>query len=409
MISQPDVAKLLSVRAAEPSVLSLYQWVPLDPAEWRGLPARADELLALAARGRPDDPGAIRVRDEDRQQVRILLETRARDWPGHTVAIFACAELGLLEAMPLPCRLQDRAVLATRPHVRPLLAALQRCPAYRVAVVNRRHAWLFAVAGEQISAAAQPAAEGVRSPGFGGWYGLESYRINDRIIELARHHYHDTAAVLEHAMRASPQELLVVGGHEDAIPEFLAVLPADVRERIAGSFAVDPHTMTPARVRELSGRVIEHWVSQREQRLVTQILQEPPDGLTATGLVRCLAAVNEHAVQLLLVPEGGLIPGFACELCGALSSTGTGCPDGVEASQPVPDLIEEMAVQTLDEGGQVEAVRAPPAGIAARLRFPLARGQANRSRDLTFVASRHGAAPAIDDGSPSGTGAPVTR
>ena len=32
--------------------------------------------------------------------------------------------------------LQERAVLATRPHVRPLLLAIQRCPAYRAAVVT---------------------------------------------------------------------------------------------------------------------------------------------------------------------------------------------------------------------------------------------------------------------------------
>lgn len=40
-------------------------------------------------------------------------------------------------------------MLATRPHVRPLLLAIQRCPAYRVAMVNRRHAWLFSIGGSQ--------------------------------------------------------------------------------------------------------------------------------------------------------------------------------------------------------------------------------------------------------------------
>jgi len=50
--AQPeDIDKLLSVRAAEGSVLSLYQPVPIDPPAQRGLLARADELFALAARG----------------------------------------------------------------------------------------------------------------------------------------------------------------------------------------------------------------------------------------------------------------------------------------------------------------------------------------------------------------------
>ena len=373
MISRAEVDKLLSLRAAGPSVLSLYLWVPLDPAALRALPARADELYALAARDDPGAPGVIRVRDEDRRTVRGLLASWARDWLGHTVAVFTCAELGLAEAVPLPCRLQERAVLATRPHVRPLLAAIQRCPAYRVAVVDRRHGWLFSVAGEHITAAALPPAEGLRSHGFSGWYGLQAYRVNQRIIALARHHYHDTAALLDHAARASGPQPLVIGGHQDTIAQFLAVLPAGLRDHFAGSFAADPHTLTPAKVRDLAGRVIDDWVSRRDQHLASQILQEPPDGLTATGLSACLAGVGQHAIQLLLVPAGGLIPGYACQRCGTLTSTPDGgCPHGAAASLAVPDLIEEIAVSTLAGGGQVETVGDPPAGIAARLRFPLA-------------------------------------
>ncbi|HUY44710.1 MAG TPA: hypothetical protein VMV92_03135 [Streptosporangiaceae bacterium] len=375
MISYAEAEKLLGIQAPDRSVLSLYLSVPLDPAELRELPARAGELIAEAARA-GDDPTARRERDEDRRLVQTLLEVHARDWLGHTVGIFACAQASLSEAIPLPCRLPERAVFAARPHVRPLLVALQRCPAYHVAVVDRRHAWVFTVAGERIATLAQPTAEGVRSPGFGGWYGLESYRIDERIIQLARHHYHDTATVLEQAMRSGEQEPLVVGGHEDTIPPFLAVLPAVVRDRFAGSFIADPHTMTPARVRELASPVVEDWVDAREQGLVMQFLCQPPDGLAALGLKQCLDAVNQHAVQLLVVPVGGLIPGFACDRCRALASTPGECPDGATAARWVPDLIEEMVIKTRNDGGQVAAVRDPPADIAARLRFPLTQGEA---------------------------------
>lgn len=74
-------------------------------------------------------PGVIWVRDQDRRAVRAMLASRARGWPGHTVAVFTCAEHGMAEAFALRCRLQERAVLATRPHVRPLLAAIHCCPA----------------------------------------------------------------------------------------------------------------------------------------------------------------------------------------------------------------------------------------------------------------------------------------
>jgi peptide subunit release factor 1 (eRF1) len=373
MISRADVDKLLSAHAAEPVVLSLYVQVPVDPAALRGLPARAGELLAAAAGGHPDGRGAVRARDPDAKAVRDLLDQHARGWLGHTAAIFACGQLGLADAIALPGTVPERAVIATRPHVRPLLVALQRCPAYHVAVVDRRHAWVFKVAGERIDTVAQSAAEGVRSTGFGGWYGLQAHRIHERVIQLARHHYRDTAALLGHAMGAEPQPL-VIGGHEDSIPQFLAVLPAGLRDRFAGSFAADPHTLTPARVRELAAPVIGHWVMAREQRLVSQIRDLPPGGLAVAGLHDCAAAVNQHTVQLLIVPDDGLVPGYACGRCGGLAVTGGDCPSCGAALGPVPDLIEEMAVTTLGGGGLVEAVSDPPGGVAARLRFPLAAG-----------------------------------
>ena len=376
MISRAEVDKLLSVRAAGPSVLSLYLQVPLDPAELRGLPARAGELFDLAVRDGPGTSGVVRVRAADRQVVRALLASRARDWLGHTVAIFACAELALAEAFPLPCPLQERAVLATRPHVRPLLTAMQRCPFYHVVMVDRRHAWLFAITGQRIETTVLPPAPGLRSHGFSGWYGLQAYRVNDRIIELARHHYHDAAVLLEHASRVCGPQPVVIGGHDDTVPQFLAVLPAGLRDQFAGRFVADPHTLTPARVRDLAGRVIADWARARDQRLLIEFRQQPPDGRTATGLAACLAAASQHAIELVLVPAGGLVPGYACPRCGALSSTPGGCPHAPGASLAVPDLIEEIAVSTLADGGQVQTLTGPPGSIAARLRFPLA-GQAS--------------------------------
>jgi len=371
MISRAEVDKLLEVRAAGPSLLSLYVQVPPDPAGLRGLPAHVGELFVLAARDGPGVQAAVRVGAANARAVLELLTSRARDWLGHTVAIFACAELGLAEAIPLPCQLQERAVLAARPHVRPLLLAIQRCPAYRVVVVNRRRAWLFSIAGTEVSTAVLPPAEGMRSHGFSGWYGLQAHRVNERIIQLARHHYHDTAALLERAVQASGAEPVIIGGHQDTIPQLLGVLPAGLRDQFAGCFIADPHTLTPAKVRDRADRVICDWRNLRDQHMTAEFLREPPDERTVTGMSACLTAAGQHAIQLLLIPAGGLVPGYACRRCGALSSTGTSCPHGTCEATAVPDLIEELAVTTLSDGGQVEALPDPPGGIAARLRHPL--------------------------------------
>jgi hypothetical protein len=361
MVTRADVDKLLSIGAVGPSLLSLYLRVPRNPGQLRELPARADELL-----GKPVQAG-----QRERDTIRQLLAAHARDWLGHTVAIFACAELGLAEAIPLPGQLPERAVLAARPHVRPLLLAIQRSTPYRIVVADQRHAWLLRVAGEQVQTAVLPDAEGVPSRGFGGWYGLESYRVNDRVIELTRRHYRDTVAALEQSLRADGLEPLIIGGHEDSIPQLFAVFPARLRAQFAGSFLADPHTLTPAKARDLASRVIADWMSRRDQRLAAEILQEPPGKLTAVGLDACIAAAGQHAIDTLLLPADGLVPGYSCQRCGALSRSGQGCPHGADAVIRVPDLIEEITVSALGGGAQMTALDEPPASIAARLRFPL--------------------------------------
>lgn len=371
MITRAEAGKLGALHAVQPVVLSLYLAIPLDPAELRSVPAHGNELIAAA-----EGIAGGHVIQEDRSSVRRKLQAAGRDWLGRTVAVFACADLGLFEAFPLPCHLPERAVLGTRPHIRPLLAALQRCPAYRVVVADRRHAWLFHVAGDEIETVTAPEAAGVPAPAFGGWYGLESYRVQHRVTELARHHYRDTAAMLERAMGhgvSGDQEPLVIGGHDEGIRQLFASLPPGVRECFAGSFAADTHTLTLARVRDLAGPLVARWAEQHARHLAEQVLAMPPGNLTAAGLPACLAAVNACAVQTLVVPDDGLVPGYECGRCGALSADADTCPDWGTAALPVPDVIEEMVARTVEDGGQVCPVRGGPSLIAARLRFPVAR------------------------------------
>lgn len=118
MITRAQIEKLAAQHAVEPTMLSLYLAVPpANPI------ARAGELItaAGAACGRP-------LTARDRDWVLDKLPPCARDCPGRTVAVFACAGSGLFEAIPLPCPLPERGVLGIRPHIRPLLLARQHCP-----------------------------------------------------------------------------------------------------------------------------------------------------------------------------------------------------------------------------------------------------------------------------------------
>jgi len=367
MISDADVEKLRSMRAPRSAVLSLYLPVPLDPAGLRGLAAEAGDLMSGAGASTAGGAGGAGVSDSDRNAVLDTLAASGRDWLGRTVAFFACDQLDLFEVVPLPGLLSERAVLASRPHVRPLLAVLQRYPDYRVAIADRRHAWVLSVSGNRVETVASRSEEGPRSSGFGGWYGLESHRIQQRLIQLSRHHYRDIAAILALAADAGGHVPLVIGGHHDSIAGLLQALPPAVRKDFAGSFTADPHTLTPARIRQLAGPVIDGWVTRRERELSEQVL----GGLAAVGLHASLAAVNEGAVAHLLVAHEGMIPGYTCGRCGALSTSSDDCPDWGTAARAVPDLLEEMVQRTLDDDGQLTVIGDASFTIAAKLRFPV--------------------------------------
>jgi hypothetical protein len=328
LLTHADIEKLGAMHAVSPSVLSLYLTIPARPAELSALVTHASGLIVAAERAVGDGAHIAR---EDLSAVCHKLVTCGADWRGRTVAVFACADIGLFQALRLPCELPElpeRAVLGIRPHVRPLLLALQRCPTYRVAIVAKRDVRLYSVAGEEV----------------------ERLSVSPRWL-------------LSHG----EQEPLVIAGRDDDVGRLLDGLAPTAREFVAGSFRADPGTLAPARARDLAWPYVARWAERRLRSLAGQILTEPLGGLVAVGLPDCLAAVNASAVQTLAVSSDGLVAGYECGRCGALSVGADSCPDWGTAPLPVPDLIEEMVTRTLEDGGQVCVLSDVPTGIAARL------------------------------------------
>lgn len=331
MITYGELDKLRSVRAPDESVLSLYLDVPPDQAGVRKLPARAAELIRAA-----DGAG----RAPDLQMARQVVAAHSRGWLGHTLAAFLCADLGLVEVVQLPPGFGERAVWAVRPHIRPLLAALQRHPDHRVVIADQQNIWLLAVADGAI----------LSTSGAGtslGWRELD--QIQQPVRDLDRHDFREAAEILA---VGDPQPI-VLGGHPDAISGLLADLPPQVRDGFAGSFAADPAALTPERACDLAAPVIARRAEHRERQLAQDLTG------VVRGLTGCLAAVNAEEADLLLIPDRGMAPGYRCERCGVLSLTGEECCDWGAASRAVPDLLEEMELSVLRDGGEVVSVCEP--------------------------------------------------
>jgi Bacterial archaeo-eukaryotic release factor family 10 len=234
-------------RHSDPSgaLLSVFVTVPPDPAALRELPARLASVMATARMPEVDHATRRRARAA-LLRVREAGTVRGRDWFGHSMAIVASADAGVLEEMRLPCTVPDRAVFGRRAYVRLPLRSFQQCRPYAVVVVDRRRAWLFDIAGRTVHPVRRLDDEGLRDRSHAGWHGLDEYGVRRHAAELARRHYQATAAAL--AQLGVNGRAVVVGGHGDGVAEFLASLPPPLRDTVVGTFAIDPHTMTPGEV-----------------------------------------------------------------------------------------------------------------------------------------------------------------
>jgi peptide subunit release factor 1 (eRF1) len=371
------LVELPRTRRRHPDVLSVYLRLDPDPSVLRSMPARLDAVFGALAGDRADmDAARRKAVAADMDAVRRAAE-RAREWLGHGVALFAAGDIGLFEEVQLSHTPEELAVLDIRPYLRPLLAVREQSRPYCAAVVDAEHSWIATSGPEGVREDTRLTTAGPRKPDYGGWHGLTEYRVRNRAERVQQRHFRRTADLLRQAMCEREVDLLIVGGHEHTLPRFLSELPAYLRERLAGTFTIDPHTMTVARVRTLADGVAARFHDDHARRQVQRAIDEQAaGGLAVTGLETCLEAVGERAVEQLLVRVNDRACGFVCDRCGVLSLADDACESCGGAVRQVPDVIGEAITLVLTAGGEVgqvpEGTALDGARAAARLRFPVA-------------------------------------
>lgn len=359
-------------------MLSVYVSVSPDPGELKGVHAQLESLLAPLR----DLEASRELGHYERESVRadidrlLAVADERRALQGRALALFACSRAGLFERIELNRPVGNRVMVDSTPHVRPLLGVLDASHRYCVLVVDRANAWVYEFASRELVDTAKLTDKKLRSPNFAGALGIEK-KVHSKAELLARKHFHRTVDLVHNLMTQFGAEMLFVGGHEETVAEFLDFLPHDLRPRVAGTFVIDPHTMTQARAREAVEAAVDAYEHEEEARLVSDALERVAErGLGAAGLDWCLMAVNERAVDTLLVDESAQVPGRVSDDCGWLGLDGDECPVCGKPTREVADVLDEMAVAVIDASGRVESVsdaRLAPLSVAALVRFPVPR------------------------------------
>jgi peptide chain release factor subunit 1 len=296
---------------------------------------------------------------------RMREEVRTERWRPGSVVFFSCSGRDVFEAVHLPRAVRDRVVLDDTPWVRPMLVVLEEYARCCVAVVDRARAMVWELFADEIEPVGALSDRATRTPKAAA------------TEELAKKHYRQASAELAQLHDADGYDLLAVGGHRSELPHFLDTLPRDLRERVAGTFTIDPHTVDRGRIKQNVEPIVARYMRDVDLRLVGDVLERAATGKGdgVLGVADCLWAATVKAVETLLVQDGATVAGVVCTNCSWLGLSGDTCPLCEHTARHTGDVLDELAQAVIDEGGRVRHVEEDTEIqehlAAASLRFPL--------------------------------------
>jgi hypothetical protein len=375
MITAETINRLMRFQAGGMPVVSLYAAMAPGTME-REILGRVNSLVDELDESAKDHAAEHEWRLSLRADIeRIKARAGEQIWTPKGIAIFACSARGLYEEVPLPQRVRDRVVIDETPFVRPMLGVLDQYRRSCVVIVDKESARAFEVYQDEMRELATIRDRILRKPNFAAW--RAEYNVRNKADELNKRHYRHVAQILGEMLRAGRYDLLIIGGHEYEIPAFLEFLPNDLRNRVAGTFSIDPATAPAVEIRAAADAIVQRYEHDQDEQLLQEVLdKQASGGLGAVGVKDCLWAGSVAAIGQLLIADGATTPGVVCDESGWVALTGDTCPFCGKATRSTPDVIEELVLAVIDEGGSVHDFAAADTTLAkdtlaATLRFPL--------------------------------------
>jgi peptide subunit release factor 1 (eRF1) len=360
-------------------VVSVYMEVPVDVRDRAALAGRAESLLQqlgpLAESEELERDAKLSVRS-DIDRIGTAVKSERFDAGG--VAFFSCSGADLFEEVPLPRAVHDRVMVDTTPWVRPMLAVLDEYHRAGIVILDSRTASVWELYQDELVEERRVKDRNLRtSRAAGGWQGYQEIVVHHRAQELTKRHFRHVANMLADLDRGQRYDLLIVGGHVGEIQGFLDQLPNNLREKVAGTFEVDPNTVDRGVLKEQAGRILAEFEQELERHDVADVFTRAAERRPAAiGLRDTLWAGSVSAIHRLLIRGDTTVPGVACDNCGYLATAGETCPVCASTLRHTPDVVDELVQAVVDESGSVEHVESEGTEldqhlVAASLRFPL--------------------------------------
>jgi hypothetical protein len=370
-----QIVRLSKLKASPGSVVSVYlntQWTDEHQRERTRLFLKGE--LRRAREATLEEGLAEALDWIETEGEALISQTNHAD--AHGVALFACPALGLREVIPVRAPLENAVVVADRPFLRPLAAAVGETPPTLVVFIDAESARLIPVLdagpGEEI----RLDTEVPRHHRRGGWAQLALGHYQRHIEERRGRHLEAVAEALGRLVEEQGLARIVIAGSPDSAGAFRRALTSTVAARVTGIVSGrrhEPASELIARAGELVGRVAAQEVDAAVEGLLTEAAK---GGQAAASLEGVLEAVRRGAVDRLYMLRGFREPGRTCVACAAFQPGDAATCRLCHQATSAVELGEAMVTRTIAAGGGVAMVDAHGAlgavgGVAARLRFAL--------------------------------------
>lgn len=355
MFSESDLRDLIEFRSDRSPVLSLY--LNVDPTQ------QSTDQYRLTLRSMLKGV-AGQADAADMEAIERYFDFEYA-WQGKGVAVFSCRDSGFWRTFSLAVPVDNHAYVSHRPYIKPLTDVLDAYGRYGVILVDQEGARMFLFHLGELLEATGTLGEEVRRVKHGGASGVAGMRggrpprAARSAEEIVHRNLREVAELAETFCSSNGCSRLVLAGSEANVHRFYDLLPKALQDKVIGSFTADVGSSV-ADVQAHSLELIERVAEKRETELVDDLVSGWKRGAGATaGLSDTLEALQEHRPWILLVAAGYEASGFRCQNCRYLMLTEREeCPLCGGKVDHVEDLVDTMVLRALEQGVEVEVVRA---------------------------------------------------
>jgi len=284
------------------------------------------------------------------------------DWSGHSLAIFSCAPEKFLRAYPLAIPVRSRVRINKQPHVKPLADLLDSYGGYGVALVDQQGARLFSFHLGELREQEGTMGETVRRTKHGGASTYHGRRggvagQTNYTDEVTDRNMREAADFSAHFFSDNNIRRVVIGGTDDNVARFRAMLPKAWQSLIVGTFNMSM-TASNEDVLQRAMQIGQEAQRRREAQLVKTIVTNAAKNRGGViHLNETLQAVHDGRVQTLVILEGYRAPGYRCKGCGYITAQSIEtCPFCGSLFEDIPDAVELAVHKVMKLGGEVEVL-----------------------------------------------------